>query len=200
MIDNNSECLVYCFHVCVLHLTNIHTIVSSLQHLLGIPSPQQLAFSLYQGGFVSWRLQEQELLRQQQRQCQSLARMRKGVSQQQEHVNSVNANQRSDEVKYDRPIGRGMQMGAHVYQRSYEVKYGRPIGRGMQRDAHVCQRSDEVRYGRLIGRGMQRCSDVCQRSDRQRGARIMIWTWLTRKRIHVTTVTVGISVLIRDTS
>jgi hypothetical protein len=85
----------YCFHVCVSHLKNIHTIVSSLQHLLGIPSPQQLAFSLYQGGFVSWGLQEQELLRQQQRQCQSLARMRKGVSQQQEHVNGVNANQRS---------------------------------------------------------------------------------------------------------
>ena len=92
------------FHVCVLHLKNIHTIVSSLQNLLGIPSPQQLAFSLYQGGFVSWRLQEQELLRQQQRQCQSLMRMRKGVSQQQELVNGVNANQRSDEVKYGRPI------------------------------------------------------------------------------------------------
>ena len=71
-IDNNSACLVYCFHACVLHLTNIHTIVSSLQHLLGIPSLQQLAFSLYQGGFASWRLQEQELLRQQQRQWQSL--------------------------------------------------------------------------------------------------------------------------------
>jgi hypothetical protein len=26
------------FHVCVLHLKNIHTIVSSLQNLLGIPS------------------------------------------------------------------------------------------------------------------------------------------------------------------
>ncbi len=38
--------------------------------------------------------QEQELLRQQQRQCQSLARMRKGVSQQQEHVNGMNTNQR----------------------------------------------------------------------------------------------------------
>ena len=105
-IDNNSACLVYCFHVCVSHRTNIHTIVSSLQHLLGIPSLQQLAFSLYQGGFVSWRLQEQELLRQQQRQCQSLVRMRKGVSQQQEHVNVVNANQRSDKTRYGRPIGR----------------------------------------------------------------------------------------------
>jgi hypothetical protein len=31
-------------------------------------------------------------------------RMRKGVSQQQEHVNGVNTNQRSNEVKYDRPI------------------------------------------------------------------------------------------------
>jgi hypothetical protein len=103
-IDNNSACLVSCFYVCVLHLTNIHTIVSSLQHLLGMPFPQQLAFSLYQGGFVSWRLQEQEPLRQQQMQCQNLARMRKGVSQQQENVNGVNANQRSDKVKYGRPI------------------------------------------------------------------------------------------------
>ena len=85
-----------------------------------------------------------------------------------------------------------MQMGEHVCQRSYEVIYGRAIGRGMQRGAHVCQRSDGVRYGRPIGRDMQR--------DMQRGACIMIWTWLTRKRIHVTTVTVGISVLIRDTS
>jgi len=92
------------FHVCVLHLKNIHTIVSSLQNLLGIPSLQQLAFSLYQGGFVSWRLQEQEPLWQQQRQCQSLVGMRKGVSQQQEHVNGMNANQRSNGVKYGRPI------------------------------------------------------------------------------------------------
>ena len=92
------------FHVCVLHLKNIHTVVSSLQNLLGIPSLQQLAFSLYHGGFVSWRVQEQEPLRQQQRQCQSLMRMRKGVSQQQEHVNGVTANQGSDKVKYGRPI------------------------------------------------------------------------------------------------
>jgi hypothetical protein len=87
-----------------LHLKNIHTIVSSLQNLLGILSLQQLAFSLSHGGFVSWRLQEQEPLRQQQRQCQSLMRMIKGISQQQEHVNGVNANQWSDEVKYGRPI------------------------------------------------------------------------------------------------
>ena len=31
-------------HVCVLHLKNIHTIVSSLQNILGIRSLQQLAF------------------------------------------------------------------------------------------------------------------------------------------------------------
>jgi hypothetical protein len=37
------------FHVCVLHLKNIHTIVSSLQNLFGIPSLQQLAFNLYHG-------------------------------------------------------------------------------------------------------------------------------------------------------
>jgi hypothetical protein len=54
--------------------------------------------------FVSWRVQEQEPLRQQQRQCQSLMRLRKGVSQQQKHVNGVNANQGSDEVKYGRPL------------------------------------------------------------------------------------------------
>jgi len=91
-------------HVCVLHLKNMHTIVSSLQNLLGIPSLQQLAFSLYHGRFVSWRLQEQEPLRQQQRQCQSLVRIKKGISQQQEHVNGVKVNQQSNEVKYDRPI------------------------------------------------------------------------------------------------
>jgi hypothetical protein len=34
-------------------------------------------------------------IRVEQRQCQSLMRMRKGVSQQQEHVNGVNANQGS---------------------------------------------------------------------------------------------------------
>ena len=92
------------FHVCVLNLKIIHTIVTSLQNLLGIPSLQQLAFSLYHGGFVSGRLKEQDPLRQQQRQCQSLMRMRKGVSQQQEHVNGVTANQGSDKVKYGRPI------------------------------------------------------------------------------------------------
>jgi len=43
-------------------------------------------------------------IRAEQKQHQSLMRMRKGVSQQQEHVNGVNANQRSDEVKYGRPI------------------------------------------------------------------------------------------------
>ena len=75
-IDNKLACLVYwwtccnfaCrayyslpgrrphinFRVSVLHLKNIHTIVSSLQNLLGIPSLQQLALSLYHGGFVSW--------------------------------------------------------------------------------------------------------------------------------------------------
>jgi len=43
----------------------------------------------------------------------------------------------SNEVKYGRPIGQGMQMDAHVYQRSDEVKYGRPIGRDKQMGAHV---------------------------------------------------------------
>jgi hypothetical protein len=104
------------FHVCVLHLKRFSPIVSSLQNLLGLPSLQQLAFSLYHGGFVSWRLQEQKPLRQQQRQCRSLVRMRKGVSQQQEHVNGVSANQRNGEVKYGRPIWWGMQRGAHVCQ------------------------------------------------------------------------------------
>ena len=72
-IDNKLACLVYwwtccnfaCrayyslpgrrphinFRVSVLHHKNIHTIVSSLQNLLGIPSLQQLAFSLYHGGY-----------------------------------------------------------------------------------------------------------------------------------------------------
>ncbi len=140
---------------------------------------------LYHGDY------KQELLRQQQRQCKSLVRMRKGVCQQQENVNGMNANQRSNEVKNIRPIwwgmqrgahvcqrsnevryGRriwwGMQMGMHVCQRSDEVKYGRPIGRGMQRDAQVCQRSGEVKYGRPIRRGMQRGAHVCQRSNMQR--------------------------------
>jgi hypothetical protein len=85
-IDNKLACLVYwwtccnfaCrayyslpgrgphinFRVSVLHLKNIHTIVSSLQNLLGTPSLQQLAFSLYHGGFVSWRVQAQEPLGQ----------------------------------------------------------------------------------------------------------------------------------------
>ena len=89
-------------------------------------------------------------IRAEQRQCQSLMRMRKGVSQQQEHVNSVNTNQRSDEVKYGRPIGRGMQRDAQVCQRSGEVKYGRPIRQGMQRGAHVCQRSNMQRMVCII--------------------------------------------------
>ena len=52
------------FRVSVLHLKNIHTILSSLQNLLGIPSLQQLAFSLYHGGFISWWVQAQEPLEQ----------------------------------------------------------------------------------------------------------------------------------------
>ena len=61
-----------------------------------------------------------------------------------------------------------MQRGMHVCQSSDEVKYGRPIGRGMQRDAQVCQRSGEVKYGRTIRQGMQRGARVCQRSNMQR--------------------------------
>ena len=76
--------------------------------------------------FVSWWLQEQELIWQQQRQCQRLVRKRKGVSQQQEHVNGVNANQRSDEVKYSSQNWWGMQRGAHICQRS-----------NMQRMVHI---------------------------------------------------------------
>ena len=142
-------------------------------------------------------------IRAEQRQCQSLMRMRKGVSQQQEHVNGVNANQRSDEVKYGRPIWWSMQRDAHVCERSNEVRYGRPIwwgvqrglyvcqrsdeakndrliGRGMQRDAHVCQQSYEVKYGRPIGRGMQRGAHVCQRSNIQRMACIILifYCWI----------------------
>jgi hypothetical protein len=43
-----------------------------------------------------------------------------------------------------------MQRGMHVCQRSDKVKYSRPIGWGMQRDMQVCQRSDKVKYGRPI--------------------------------------------------
>jgi hypothetical protein len=71
--------------------------------------------------FVSWWLQEQELMGQQQRQCQRLVRERKGVSQQQEHVNGVNANQRSDEVKYGRY---GASLGGPLCDTSKNV--GRP--------------------------------------------------------------------------
>jgi len=68
-------------------------------------------------------------------------------------------------VNYGRPIRQGtIQRGMHVCQRSDEVKYGRPTGRGMQRDVHVCQRNNEVKYGRPTGRGMQRGAHVCQRS------------------------------------
>ncbi len=77
--------------------------------------------------------------------------------------------QRSDKVKYGRPIWRGMQRGAH--QRSNEVKYGRLVRRGMHWGMHVCQRSDEVKYGRPIGRGMQRDAHVCQRSDEVKSSR-----------------------------
>jgi hypothetical protein len=56
------------------------------------------------GGFASWWLQEQEPLWQQQRQCQSLVRTRKSLSQQQEQVNGMDTNQWSNEVKYGRPI------------------------------------------------------------------------------------------------
>ncbi len=124
--------------------------------------------------FLSWRLQEQELLRQQQRQCQSLVRTRKNVSQQQENINGVNANQRRDKMKYGRPIWRGMQGDTHVCQRSDEVKYCRPIGGGMQRDVHVCQRSDEVKYGRPIGRACRGAhTSVRGASNMQRMVRII---------------------------
>jgi len=142
-------------------------------------------------------------IRAEQRQCQSLMIMRKVISQQQEHVNGVNDNQRSDEVKYGRPICWSMQRDAHVCERSNEVRYGRPIwrgmqrgtyvcqrsdeaknsrliGRGMQRDAHICQQSDEVKYGRLIGQGMQRGVHVCQRCNIQRMACIILifYCWI----------------------
>jgi hypothetical protein len=50
------------------------------------------------------------LIGQQQRQCQCLVRKRKGVSQQQEHVNGVNTNPRSDEVKYGSRTWWGMSV------------------------------------------------------------------------------------------
>ena len=50
--------------------------------------------------------------------------------------------QRSDEAKNGRLIGRGMQRN--------EVKYDRPIGRGMQWGAHVCQRSNMQRMAHII--------------------------------------------------
>jgi len=125
--------------------------------------------------FVSWWLQEQELLRQQQRQCQHLVRMRRGISQQQENVNGVKTNQRSDKLKYCRPIGRGMQRDAHVCQMSNKVKYGRAIGWGMQRGVHVCQRSNAVKYGRPIRRGMQRGAHVCQMSNEVKNGRPIGW-------------------------
>ena len=62
-----------------------------------------------------------------------------------------------------------------------EVKYDRPIGWGMQRDAHVCQRSDKVKYGRPIGRGMQRGTHVCQRSIMQRMRRIISIYYYSRQ-------------------
>jgi len=56
---------------------------------------------LQQGSFISlYLVQEQEQIGQQQRQCQRLVRKRKGVRQQQELVNGINANQRSNEVVY----------------------------------------------------------------------------------------------------
>jgi len=95
----------------------------------------------------------------------------------------------SDEVKYGRPIGQGMQKGMHVCQRRNGVKYGRPIGRSMQRDVHVCHRSDEVKYSRPIGQGMQRGKHVCQKSNMQRMARIisMYYCWMTSNFLFVIT-------------
>jgi hypothetical protein len=90
------------FHVYVLHLKIIHTL-SSLQNLLGIRSSS--ATLLCNKGVLSvciMMFTRTELIGQQQRQCQHLVRKRKGISQQQEHVNGVNANQRSNEVKYGR--------------------------------------------------------------------------------------------------
>jgi hypothetical protein len=63
-----------------------------------------------------------------------------------------------------------MQRGMHVCQRSNEVKYSGPIGRGMQRDAQVCQRSDEVKYGRPIGWGMQRGTRLSEEQHAENGA------------------------------
>jgi hypothetical protein len=63
--------------------------------------------------------------------------------------------------------------GMHVCQRSDKVKYDELIGRGMQNDAHVCQRSDEVKYGRPIRQGIQSDVHVCQRSNMQRMAPII---------------------------
>jgi len=89
------------FHACVLHLKNIRTIVSSLQNLFGIHSLQQLAFrvcimAITRAGAIAAAAKAGPV--------SSLVRMRKGIIQQQVHVNSMNANQRSDEVKNGRPI------------------------------------------------------------------------------------------------
>ena len=91
------------FHVCVLHLKIIHTfiiIAKSFGHTIFLCNTPLQQGSL---SVCIMMITRTELIGQQQRQCQHLVRKRKGVSQQQEHVNGVNANQRSDEVKYCSP-------------------------------------------------------------------------------------------------
>ena len=80
-------------------------------------------------------------------------RKRKGVSQQQEHVNGINANQRSDEVKYGSRTCWGMQRGAHVCQRVNKVE----MQTNLMGYAEGCaclseERQSEIRQTNLMGR------------------------------------------------
>ena len=120
--------------------------------------------------FVSWWLQEQELLRQQQRQCQHLVRMKKGVSQQQEHVNGMNANQRRNEVKYGRPILWGHAEGRAFLseERQSEIRQTNWTGHA---EGHAClstERRSEIRqtnWTRHVVEGRARLSSEEQHAE-----------------------------------
>ena len=122
--------------------------------------------------FVSWRVcimagaRAGAIVQQQQRQCQSLMRMRKGeVSSKNMYMTwlPIRGATKWNTADWSDGACRGVCMSARgamkwdKAERSEapcmsvsKVKYRRPIGWGMQRDTQVCQRSDKVKYGRPI--------------------------------------------------
>jgi len=175
------------FHVCVLHLKNIHTIVLSLQNILGVHSLQQLAFrvcimAITRAGAIVAAAKAVSKSRKNEKRRKSAARTRK-----------------QSEIRQTNRTGHAEGCACLSEERQSDIRQTNRMGHAEGRACLSAERRSEIRQTDRTGHA-EVFTRLSEEHNMQRGAHIMMWMWLTRKRIHVTTVIVGISVLIQDTS